>query len=88
MNEMLLHFRKESRDNKLKDDDIIFAINPVVIESTHLDKSTKQKPDPICLLAKDVISLLEECEDYNFFDCVRAVTNSKKKKFRGKSDLG
>jgi len=81
LNEVLLHFRKESRDNELKDEDIIFAINdPVVIESTHLDKSTKRKPDLICLLAKKFRSLQEDCEDYDFLDCVCAVTKSKSKK--------
>jgi len=67
-NEMLLHFRKESPNNELKDEDIIFAINDsLVIE----DESTKRKPDLICLLAKMSRSLREDCEDYNFLDCVQ-----------------
>jgi len=85
LNEMLLHFRKESRDNELRDEDIIFAVNdPVVIESTHLDKSTKRKPDLICLFAKKFRSLQEDCEDYNFLDCVCAVTKPKSKKLNSK----
>lgn len=78
---MLLHFRKDSRDGGLEDEDIIFVINdPVVIESTHLDKSTKRKPDLICLLAKKFRSLQEDCQDYDFLACVCAALKPKEPK--------
>jgi len=69
LNAILCHFR--TRGEEVEDGDIIFAINdPVVIESKHLEASTKRKPDLICLLAKRFRLLHEDCENYGFDDCV------------------
>ena len=69
LNETLLHFR--TRGDEVEDGDVIFAINnPVVIETKHLDASTKRKPDLICLLAKTFRRLHEDCEDHPFDACV------------------
>ena len=69
LNETSLHFR--TRGDEVEDGDIIFAINdPVVIESKHLDASTKRKPDLICLLAKRFRLLHEDCEGHLFDACV------------------
>ena len=69
LNETLLRFR--TRGKEVEDGDIIFAINdPVVIETKHLDASTKRKPDLVCLLAKRFRLLHEDCEDHPFHACV------------------
>jgi len=79
LNETLLHIRKlELRDDEVQDADIIFAINdPVVIESKHLDASTKRKPDLICLLAKRFRRLHEDCEHDPFHACVLIASKQK-----------
>ncbi|KAM6495139.1 hypothetical protein JOM56_009762 [Amanita muscaria] len=79
LNETLLHVRQlKLRGEEVEDGDIIFAINdPVVIESKHLDASTKRKPDLICLLAKRFRLLHEDCEHYSFHDCVLIASKQK-----------
>jgi hypothetical protein len=79
LNETLLHVRKlKLRGDEVEDRDIIFAINdPVVIESKHLDASTKRKPDLICLLAKRFRLLHEDCEHYSFHACVLIASKQK-----------
>jgi len=76
---MLLYFRNlKRRDDKINDGDIIFAINdPAVIESYHLDKSTKRKPDLICLLACKFKSLFEKRGTHGFKTCMN---NARKRK--------
>lgn len=81
LNGTLCHFRKlklgRGNIEKIQDKDIIFAINdPIVIESTHLDESTKRKPDLICLLARKFRSLWEDCENDPFSACVIVAATS------------
>jgi len=72
LNEMLLHSRHlKKRGDKINDGDIIFAVNdPTVIESSHLDKSTKRKPDLICLLADKFKSFLDKRITHGFKACM------------------
>ena len=45
----------------MNDGDIIFATNdPAIIESHHLRVSTKRKPDLVCLLATNFISIIDD----------------------------
>jgi len=73
LNQLLLHSRKlKSRGDAINDGDIIFAINdPAVIESHHLPKSTKRKPDLICLLAKKFDSLFHKASRHGFKACMK-----------------
>jgi len=79
LNQMLLHSRKlKSRGDAINDGDIIFAINdPAVIESHHLDISTKRKPDLICLLAKKFESLFNKGKHHGFKACMRTAEKLK-----------
>ena len=85
LNATLRHFR--TRGEEVEDGDIIFAINdPVVIESKHLEASTKRKPDLICLLAKRFRLLHEDCEHYGFDDCVLIASKQESTKSNFKKD--
>ena len=90
LNQMLLHSRKlKSRGDAINDGDIIFAINdPAVIESHHLPKSTKRKPDLICLLAKKFASLFHKGSRHGFNTCMKtaAKSNGDNKEFEPLAD--
>jgi hypothetical protein len=76
---MLLYFRElKSRDDAINDGDIIFAINdPSVIECHHLPKSTKRKPDLVCLLAKKFKSLFHKGSRRGFKACMKTAAKVK-----------
>ena len=73
LNQLLLHSRKlKLQGDGINDGDIIFAINDlVVIESHHLPKLTKWKPDLICLLAKKFHSLFHKASRHGFKACMK-----------------
>ena len=69
----------------MEDGDIIFAINyPMVIETKHLDASTKRKPDLICLLAKRFRLSYKDCEGYPFDACVLIASRERDTKSKNK----
>jgi len=84
LNQMVLHSRMlKSQGDAINDGDIIFAINdPTVIESHHLPKSTKRKPDLICLLAKKFASLFHKGSRHGFNTCMKTAA-----KLNGDKDL-